>query len=99
MKKIRLARFARDELRSARNWYAALGPELAARFIAEVREARRLIGENPAAWKPLGEGVRQIRLKRFPYLLIYVEEEKEIVVYAVAHERREPNYWKPRRKN
>ena len=99
MKKIRLVRSARDEFRSARNWYAGLGPELAARFIAEVREARRWIAENPAAWKPLGEGVRQIRLKRFPYLLVYVEEEKEIIVYAVAHVRREPNYWNPRRKN
>lgn len=33
----------------------------------------------------------------FPYMLIYTIEESEIIVLAVAHQHRKPNYWKNRR--
>src|SRR5580658_2600152 len=77
-------------------WYAAQAPGLERRSIDEMQTARRRIAQRPHAWRPLGDGVRRFRLERFPYGLIYVVEGEEIVVLAVAHLHRKPNYWRSR---
>jgi hypothetical protein len=50
----------------------------------------------PQAWHPLGEGVRRCRLSRFQYGLIYTVENGDILVLAVAHLHRRPDYWRDR---
>jgi mRNA-degrading endonuclease RelE of RelBE toxin-antitoxin system len=39
---------------------------------------------------------RRLSLKVFPYRIIYRIEGSEIVVYALAHVRRRPGYWRKR---
>ncbi len=39
---------------------------------------------------------RRILLKRFPYAVIYLPLHNKIVVIAVMHQRRRPDYWKTR---
>jgi plasmid stabilization system protein ParE len=90
---VRLLAPAAAELDEAVAWYAAQSPGLERRFIDEMRRARKRIAERPHAWRPL---VRRVRLARFPYGLIYVVEAGEIVVLAVAHLHRRPNYWRSR---
>lgn len=41
-------------------------------------------------------GLRQVRLRQFPYRLVYMVVSDEIVIVAVAHERRRPGYWQDR---
>lgn len=54
------------------------------------------VARNPEAWHPLGDGVRRCRLSRFPYGLIYAIDKDDIVVLAVAHLHRRPDYWRDR---
>lgn len=35
-------------------------------------------------------------MQRFPYRLIFREEPGSVVVYAVAHNKKRPGYWKKR---
>jgi plasmid stabilization system protein ParE len=93
---VRLLAPAAAELDEAVAWYAAQAPGLEQRFIGEVRKAQKRIAERPHAWRPLGDGVRRFRLGRFPYGLIYVVEAGEVLVLAVAHLHRKPNYWRSR---
>lgn len=39
---------------------------------------------------------RQVRLRKYPYLIVYVVSADEIRVVAVAHEKQLPLYWAPR---
>jgi toxin ParE1/3/4 len=41
-------------------------------------------------------GVRQSSLKRFPYSVVYALEGTAVAVIAIAHHKREPDYWLPR---
>lgn len=84
------------ELDEAVAWCASQAAGLDRRFIDEMRKARKRIAERPHAWHPLGNGVRRFRLGKFPYGLIYVVEADEVVVLAVAHLHRKPNYWRLR---
>jgi plasmid stabilization system protein ParE len=39
---------------------------------------------------------RQVRLRKYPYLGVYVVSKDEVRVVAVAHEKQLPLYWVPR---
>ena len=60
------------------------------------RETVRRIKEFPEAWQPLGGSIRRCQIRRFPYGLIYEPSVSEIVIIAVAHLHRKPEYWRLR---
>ncbi|HTF15160.1 MAG TPA: type II toxin-antitoxin system RelE/ParE family toxin, partial [Burkholderiales bacterium] len=67
-------------------------------FLLEAVAAIERIRQFPDAWHPLGENVRRCRLRRFPYGLIYQADETGVLVVAVAHTHRRPEYWRDRLK-
>ena len=60
-------------------------------FINSLEDARRQIGAHPATGSPRYAheldipGLRFRTVKRFPYLVFYVEREAEIDVWRVLH--------------
>jgi plasmid stabilization system protein ParE len=73
------------------------GPEVASRFVRAVEQAARLVLEFPDAGSAGVEQTRHVQLKGFPYSFVYRPVEEEVVVFAVAHHAREPNYWQSRK--
>jgi toxin ParE2 len=87
---------AAAELADAVAYYDGVLSRLGAEFAGEVRDGLSRIKEYPEAWQLLGPRVRRYRLNRFPYGLVYVPLRSEIVVLAVMHLHRKPDYWKER---
>jgi hypothetical protein len=58
-----------------------------------VDEVFASIKQNPTAGKPEEAGCRRLRVKGFPFAIVFREEALEIVVYAVRPDAREPGYW------
>ena len=53
----------------------------------------------PLAWPESVEGTRKCLLTRFPYLVIYAPLPDELLVLAVGHQHRRPEYWRERLKD
>lgn len=87
---------ARIEIREAVEHYDAAQAGLGAEFLDEFEAGLQQIVALPHAWHPLGHGIRRYRLRRFAYGIIYQVREDEIVIYAVAHLHRRPDYWRER---
>ena len=66
------------------------------RFEQDLLATINFVIEHPLSGKSLNERVRKFRLRTFRYNLIYVIDELDIVVVAVAHHRRRPGYWHSR---
>ena len=94
--KTRLLHPARRELVEAIDYYDKERAGLGSEFREEAWLAIRRIGEFPDAWSPLGGRIRRCQLRRFPYGLIYESVTNEVVVIAVAHLHRRPEYWRSR---
>jgi plasmid stabilization system protein ParE len=94
--KIRFLETARLELDDAIAFYNAEVPGFGEAFLLESLSAIDRIRRYPDAWSPLSENTRRCRLRRFPYALIYRHAEDEILIVAVAHLHRKPQYWKDR---
>jgi hypothetical protein len=93
---VRFLQVAEIELDDAIRWYGAQAPGLGDAFLIEVMTAADRIERYPQAWHPLEQGLRRCRLTRFPYALIYVVENSDIIVLALAHLHRKPDYWRER---
>jgi len=89
---------AEIELDEAIRWYDAQALGLGDAFLVEVLAAVHRITRYPRAWHVLRDGVRRCRLTRFPYGLIYTVDDNDILVLAVAHLHRQPDYWRDRLK-
>jgi plasmid stabilization system protein ParE len=84
---------ARDELRQARLWYEERSPLSALAFEQEIVAAVARIAEAPLRYPVAEHGTRRLVLRRFPYNVFYRVGTEEIVIVAVAHQKRRPGYW------
>ena len=95
---VRVLEVAEKELDEAVSYYNNQVAGLGDAFLLEAVAAIERIRQFPDAWHPLGENVRRCRLRRFPYGLIYQADETGVLVVAVAHTHRRPEYWRDRLK-
>lgn len=90
---LEIAQFEFDE---AVSYYNGQVPGLGDAFLLETMAAIERIRRFPDAWHPLDEHVRRCRLRRFPYGLVYSATDGDILIVAVAHSHRRPDYWRDR---
>jgi plasmid stabilization system protein ParE len=93
---VRILAPAEEEFLEAVSFYEAEAEGLGAEFIDEFEKALELISSNPHIGSPYDGGTRRKLLGRYPFQLIYEDGPAEIVVVALAHQRRRPGYWRNR---
>lgn len=100
IKPVILRVLAEQDIEQASFRYQSEGGEaLTLDFIEEAEQAFRRIGRNPAIGSPryafeLGlEGLRAWPLRRFPYLIFYIEQPNALDVWRVLHGQRDIPAW------
>lgn len=93
MMSIRLHDEAQSEFLEAVEWYSERSLRDAERFISEFRAAVLRARETPELYGEIMDGIRIVRLHRFPWGLIYRIEDEQLHILAVMHLHREPGYW------
>ena len=84
------------DVKSAVSWYRKRSPKAALDFIDELHRAADTIREAPERWPRGKNNTRRFLLWRFPFSIIYSEQESAITIWAVAHGSRRPEYWTER---
>jgi plasmid stabilization system protein ParE len=95
-KPVRFQPDADQEYLAALRWYRDRSPVAASDFERAVTNAVKTISLAPQRWPSYFERFRRYKLRQFPFSVVYEELLSEIVVYAIAHGRRRPGYWKGR---
>lgn len=86
----------------AARWYEQRHAGLDDRFLDAVRSTAERIGRWPNVGVPAhiagsdGRTVRRIATLGFPYVIEYTVVDQALLVLAVHHERRRPQYWADR---
>ncbi|MBN2012608.1 type II toxin-antitoxin system RelE/ParE family toxin [candidate division KSB1 bacterium] len=62
-------------------------------FLDEFRKGVKRILAHPYAWNLIQDNVRKCVLNKFPYTIVYAIEENLIIILAIAHQHRRPDYW------
>ncbi|RFC32913.1 MAG: ParE toxin of type II toxin-antitoxin system, parDE [Candidatus Nitrotoga sp. SPKER] len=66
---------------------------LGAHFVEEAQAAAKTVANNPLAWQMERGDIRRFFMNHFPYKLLYAIEDERVIVIAVAHQHRNPDYW------
>ncbi len=89
---------AEEELNKAIDYYEAIEPGLGYDFAQEVYSAIQRSVDFPKVWAMMEGEVRRCLLRRFPYGILYSEEENGIFIVAVMPLHRKPGYWRHRKR-
>ncbi len=74
----------------AYSWYEEQSIGLGEEFLEELETCYNKVLKNPELYGFIENGFRHIKLKRFPYIVIYEIIEQELLIYAVFHNKRNP---------
>jgi len=91
--KVLFSKFAKQELEDAVAFYQTEQIGLGNAFKNEIKSSLKRISEHPEAWSIELNEVRKALLHRFPYKILYSIEKDCILILAIAHQHRKPDYW------
>ena len=101
MRTVRILEEAAEEAVEAIAWYESERPGLGIDFSKAIDRAIDLIEEGIVPLSPMqrqsgAKGAKRLILRRFPYDIVSIERNGELVVVAIAHHSRKPGYWRGR---
>ena len=96
MKRARFVSVAAHEFLAGVTYYEEARPGHGARFIAAVQQATARALAFPLSGSPAAAATRRVLVRDFPFSIVYQVDAEGIVVFAVAHSARRPDYWRSR---
>jgi plasmid stabilization system protein ParE len=88
---------AEEELNQAVEYYEGIESGLGFDFAGELYSTMQRIASFPKAWPVIEGEIRRSMVRRFPYGVLYSEEQEELFIVAVMNLHRDPDYWKHRK--
>lgn len=85
-----------EEFEEATRYYEGREAGLGLRFRLEIESVCAAIVRQPLLWRERKGGYRRVNCPGFPYYIAFFLREERIIVAAVAHASRHPEYWKKR---
>ena len=89
--RLKLREGARKDLFQAFGWYERQKPGLGTELISEIEAAFALLIKTPEAFPKKKKHLREYNLKIFPYVIIYMIQKNEVIVFAIFHTHLNPN--------
>ena len=84
------------ELAEAVEWYEARGRGLGAEFLRSLDAVVAHLQRHPTLYPIVFGDARRAVLRRFPFSLIYIVRDNELLIAACIHSRRDPSRWQER---
>ncbi len=94
---VELAPEAEQDIASAFAWYEEYSVVSAENWRAKIFEAIDYVGRSPLRQKSDDEGNRFWRVAKTRHSIVYEVNDSTVTVLAVAHHRRDPDYWRNER--
>jgi plasmid stabilization system protein ParE len=87
---------AEAEVIEAATWYGQKNRTLAARFAQEFRSTLAKVVSNPLQYQIVEDEICRAAVAGFPYGILYVTSDDEVVILSCFHGRRDPARWRER---
>ena len=83
---------AQKEYETSLKWYMERSTSAAERFVNAIENVLSIISEHPKRWHNIYKNYYELRLKKFPFTIIYVieENEQQVIITAIYHNKRNP---------
>jgi len=89
--KLEIRPLATVEIFEAYDWYESKKEGLGIEFLHELENFYNSLLRNPFTYSYYDEPVRQGKMSRFPYVIVYEVFDEKIVVYSVFMAKQNPH--------
>lgn len=93
MKAVRILSIAKQEMINSAIFYETQAQGLGNDFLDKIDNIIDDISKNPDRWPIINNNIRRRLVQTFPYCILYRIDSEEIVILAIMHLRRHPDYW------
>jgi plasmid stabilization system protein ParE len=87
---------ARRDFDESFDWYAKRSTQAAVRFADAVDAALVMIATEPTRFANVDVVHRECPTLKFPFRIVYRVVANRVLVLAIAHAKRRPDYWRNR---
>jgi len=84
---------AKSELDDAVKYYNLQVQGLGSRYKSEVKSTIKRVAVFPTAFIEVKPEIRRCIMHKFPYNIYYSIQDNIILILAIAHQHRKPDYW------
>jgi hypothetical protein len=85
------------EYKEAIDYYDLQIKGMSNKFISEIDRTISIIKNYPESYSLYTKHTRKATVSIFPYNIIYSIGDEIILIIAIAHQHRKPNYWSKRK--
>lgn len=96
MKRAKFIAPARREFLKEVTYYNEQESGLGVEFAQKIEEATARALEFPETGSPATKNTKRVFVQKFPFSIVYRPDSEGIIVFAVAHHARRPDYWTSR---
>lgn len=82
-----------NDIKGSYLWYEDKLQGLGDRFLTELEDGYTSIQNFPDTWANFQYEFKRYILNKFPFSILYKVTKEKIVVVAIMHNSRKPNYW------
>src|SRR5438874_2093753 len=93
---VRFTKEALNDFEESAIWYNKRKDNLGTEFITAVESKIEFISDNPESFPFKYLDRRSVSLKRFPFHIVFLVEDEDVIILAVAHHKRDPAFWQKR---
>ena len=87
---------ATRELEESADWYKEPSRSAQRGFVLAVEEAIQKIEEDPGRFPYVDDRHQSCSVERYPFQIIFRNDDARVFILAVAHSKRRPGYWRDR---
>ncbi len=80
------------DIQKAFEWYETQRAGLGYEFIEEIEGGFERLSKNPQHYAAINQKYRRLRIKRFPYMIIYEIETEQVVINSLRGTRQKPKF-------
>ena len=85
-----------DEIREAKTWYSERSDAAKDQLVLALRRAFQQLSNNVSVGFNYIHGTKRLGLKKFPFIIVYRIKGGATDIFAFAHTKRRPGYWRHR---
>ena len=90
---INYLKLAKLEFHDSIKYYKKKKKDIDKKFSNDIQASINRIKNFPNSYQKISNQIRRCTLHRFPYNILYLFEENTILIVAIAHQHRIPDYW------
>ena len=90
---VKYLKTARDEFHDAIKYYETRQIDLGMKFQSDIRCSIERIKEFPNTYVVVKENIRRCLLHKFNYSILYTIKDNYILIIAISHQHKKPDYW------